>query len=436
MYHGEIIIIYLIARSLSQHHHPSSCIAIHISHFQTINKSIHVPPNEPLYTIIHTSSFFQHCTIMSTTNTTSTTNTNTTRQIPLVCPGHTRPLAELQFLSPPSESHRTFLVSACHDKMPMIRDAVTGDWIGTWAGHKGAVWSTKLDPQGYLAATASGDFTVKVWDAVTGKELFTFPHGHIVKTVDFSKDSKRLATGGHEGILRVFDLEKGAEATKTVMEFPLPQQQGGAEGGGQKVYITKCAWLDDDLVLAATSDGRICAWNTNNSNTTTSSSSNAVCVEAEKACCVCTLQVVEAAEIRDMEVTVFEDKSTTILTVAAGETVSFFQLEIKQPQQQQQQQQQKYLKGTLVRQHKMPMHFREEGGASLHPEKGDRFVAGGSDLWVRVFDFDSGKELECHRGHHGPIRCVRYSPDGKTYATGSEDGTIRIWKTDPFSSCE
>mmetsp|Transcript_17417 Transcript_17417/g.33027 ORF Transcript_17417/g.33027 Transcript_17417/m.33027 type:complete len:363 (-) Transcript_17417:960-2048(-) len=359
------------------------------------------------------------------TATATTTTSNTTRQIPLVCPGHTRPLAELQFLSPPSESHRTFLVSACHDKMPMIRDAVSGDWIGTWAGHKGAVWSTKLDPQGYLAATASGDFTVKVWDAVTGKELFTYPHGHIVKTVDFSKDSTRLATGGHEGILRVFDLEKGGDATQTVMEFPL-LQQGGAEGG-QKVNITKCQWLDNDLVLAATSDGKIYAFHTR-SDTQTQTQSDS------QTHCVCTLQV--EAEVRDMEVTELQKEdgnhheTTTILTVAAGETVSFFQLDINKTKNQTL----PLLKGTLLRQHKMPMHFREEGGASLHPETGDRFVAGGSDLWVRVFDFDSGKELECHRGHHGPIRCVRYAPDGKTYATGSEDGTIRIWKTDPLSS--
>jgi len=65
----------------------------------------------------------------------------------------------------------------------------------------------------------------------------------------------------------------------------------------------------------------------------------------------------------------------------------------------------------------------EVDSASLHPE-GAKFVAGGSDFYVHVFDFD-GKELEVHKAHHGPVHCVRYSPDGEVYASGSEDGTIR-----------
>uniref|UniRef100_A0A7S4RSE8 Serine-threonine kinase receptor-associated protein n=1 Tax=Ditylum brightwellii TaxID=49249 RepID=A0A7S4RSE8_9STRA len=312
------------------------------------------------------------------------------RQIPIVCPGHTRPLAELSFctVEETKAEERTFLVSACHDKMPMLRDAKTGDWIGTFAGHKGAVWSCRLDPLGLLAGTASGDFSVKIWDAITGSSLFTYPHKHIVKTLDFSPDSKYIATGGHEGLLRVFDLRKEKEETPILTI---------KQNGEKTVTITKCNWLNATTVLAAGSDGSINYWNVDPKHE-----------GEEQHRLMGTLKV--DAEVRDMELS----KDFKTLTVAAGTKVYFFDVENK----------------SLLCSHQMPIHFRDEGGASLHPD-GKKFVAGGSDLWVRVFDYETGTELECHKGHHGPVRCVRYDPDGKTYATGSEDGTIRLWKTDP-----
>ena len=40
--------------------------------------------------------------------------------------------------------------------------------------------------------------SARVWDAITGAELHSFTHGHIVKTVEFSPDSRRFVSGGHE----------------------------------------------------------------------------------------------------------------------------------------------------------------------------------------------------------------------------------------------
>ena len=129
------------------------------------------------------------------------------------------------------------------------------------------------------------------------------------------------------------------------------------------------SWLDDNTVIAASSDGIIRFWKIE-SNT--------------EPALLRTLTV--NGEVRDMEL----NQKLSILTVAAGAAVYFFTMNTTY---------------ALIHSYPMPIKFTNEGGASLHPN-GTKFIAGGSDLWLRVFDYNTGKQLECLKGHHGPIRLV------------------------------
>ncbi|XP_061993000.1 uncharacterized protein LOC133710880 [Rosa rugosa] len=296
--------------------------------------------------------------------------------VPLVCHGHSRPVVDL-FYSPITPDG-FFLISASKDSSPMLRNGETGDWIGTFEGHKGAVWSCCLDTNALRAATASADFSAKVWDALTGDVLHSFEHKHIVRACAFSEDTHLLLTGGVEKVIRIYDLNRPDAPPREVDKSP------GS--------VRTAAWLhSDQTILSSCTDmGGVRLWD------------------------VRTGKIVQTLDTKSSVTSSEVSQDGRYITTADGSTVKFWDAN--------------YF--GLVKSYNMPCTVES---VSLEPKFGNKFIAGGEDMWVHVFDFHTGDEIACNKGHHGPVHCVRFSPGGESYASGSEDGTIRIWQTGPLT---
>jgi len=223
------------------------------------------------------------------------------------------------------------------------------------------------------AATGAADFSAKVWDALTGEEELTLQHKHIVKSVNFSADSAAIATASNDKILRIFDLEQPSE--------PIVKFEGHMSGIKQVMYNP-----DNKLLFSCSDDKTVRLWDT-----------------------------ATGAEVKKMEFTeqvggIELSRDGEILTVATGSKVVFLDS--------------KELSVTKEVSVPCPVY-----SASLNIEK-DVFVCGGEDFKLYKYDYSTGIEIENFKGHFGPVHCVRFSPDGELYASGSEDGTLRLWQTE------
>jgi len=281
-----------------------------------------------------------------------------------ICSGHTRPICHIAYSGIVEGTY--WFVTSCHDAKPMLRNGETGDWVGTFEGHRGAVYCSAFNAPATKVVTGSGDYSAIIWDAVTGANLHAFQHPHYVKSCDWLGD--KIVTGNFDSHVRVFDANKYDVEPKAF--------QATDKGTVKAVYFVADA---PDSVISVC-ENLIKLWDTRAPGK-------------------------HAHQLEIPGLNVLEYTHQHNLCAAHQKSVSLIDPKDLR------------LVGVVDTPEDVEC-------GSLSPD--GRFLAVGSKIKAKEFTLD-GTELENHRGHHGPIFHIRYSPDGATFATGSEDGMVRVW---------
>jgi hypothetical protein len=265
-----------------------------------------------------------------------------------------------------------YAVSGGKDYSVRLWDLTTGKELKEFRGHTKEVWDVAFHPNGRQVFSASWDATVKLWDTATGRESRTFNHPLDVNAVAVTRDGKWLLTGCDDKNARLWDLSNGQE----VKRF------GGHEG-----YTYGVAFSHDGRHVATGSqDTKVRVFDLQTGqrvreiNAQTASTNYVAFSPTDKYVFSC------------------GDNAAHMWDIATGKEAKRFEAG----------------SGGYVL------------GMALSPD-GRRLLTGHEDKTVRLWDVTTGKELQRFEGHTDRVICVAFSQDGVRGLSGSADGTVRLW---------
>ncbi|MBD2523443.1 serine/threonine-protein kinase [Nostoc sp. FACHB-133] len=114
-----------------------------------------------------------------------------------------------------------FLVSGSADCTIKLWQVNTGIEIQTLTGHSDSVSSIAYSPRTatttnsqdrHLVASGSNDYTVKLWQVYTGRNIYTLTgHSFFINCIAFSHDAEMIASGSGDNTIKLWHVNTGRE---------------------------------------------------------------------------------------------------------------------------------------------------------------------------------------------------------------------------------
>jgi WD40 repeat protein len=256
------------------------------------------------------------------------------------------------------------IASASGDKTIEVWDASTGRLLDRLKGHTSWVTSLTFSPDGGRLVSGSWDTTVRVWDAVSNRVVHTLArHTGPVLDILFSRDGKTIASVSRDGTVKIWDLTSGALLESLV------------EGDRRRV-----AWVA----------GSTERW-----------------FELKE----------DRAPLVDPPnpgVWIVDEKVPGMLD-ANGRRIRAVKNAVKVSDER-----------TGEELLSLEGH-REDVIAVAISADGQRIASASHDTTVKLWNASTGREIRTFNGHRGLVACLAFSRDGQQIASGSADSSLILW---------
>jgi len=312
---------------------------------------------------------------------------------PILLQGHERSLTQIKYTK-----DGDILFSTAKDHVVCAWFSANGERLGTYHGHQGALWTVDVDPSTTLLATGAADNTIRLWNVQTGKCLKTWEFPTAIKRVEFSEDGTQLVAVtehrmGFLGTIVVLDIVVDVNAEQAAE----PRLKITCEGS--KATVAGWSYLSQ-YIIAGHENGSISQYDGK-----TGELLQNVQVH-EEGLLITDLQW---APDRTYFITASKDKTAKILAANNLKILKSYSADT-------------------------PLNT-----AAITPKKDFVILGGGqaamdvtttssrqgkfeARFYHRIFEDEIGRV----KGHFGPLNTIAVHPRGQGYASGGEDGYVRV----------